>query len=63
MNTSEIQKKCEEFLASTGMPGFIVLGFQTDKENTRVVYSLKDMPLKGVVKGITHTLDDLIGRI
>lgn len=63
MNTSEIQKKCEEFLASTGMPGFIVLGFQTDKENTSVVYSLKDMPLKGVVKGLTHTLNDLIGRI
>jgi 4-alpha-glucanotransferase len=63
MDTSEIQKKCEAFLASTGMPGFIILGFQTDPENTKVVYSLKDMPLKSVVKGITHTLNDLIGRI
>lgn len=63
MNTSEIQKKCEEFLASTGLPGFIVLGFQTDPDNTQMVYSLKDMPLKGVVKGLTHTLNDLIGRI
>ncbi len=63
MNTAEIQKKCEEFLASTGMPGFIILGFQTDKESTKVVYSLKDMPVKGVVKGITQTLNDLIGRI
>lgn len=63
MNTSEIQKKCEEFLASTGLPGFIVLGFQTDPENTQVVYSMKDMPIKGAVKGLTHTLNDLIGRI
>jgi hypothetical protein len=63
MNTAEIQKKCEEFLKSTGMPGFIVLGFQTEADKTSVVYSLKDMPLKGVVKGITHTLNDLIGRI
>lgn len=63
MNTSEIQKKCEEFLASTGLPGFIVVGFQTDPENTQMVYSLKDMPLKGVVKGLTHTLNDLMGRI
>jgi len=63
MNTAEIQKKCEEFLASTGLPGFIVLGFQTDPENTQVVYSMKDMPLKGAVKGLTHTLNDLIGRI
>jgi hypothetical protein len=63
MNTAEIQKKCEEFLSSTGMPGFIVLGYQTDPENTQVVYSMKDMSLKGVVKGITHTLNDLISRI
>lgn len=63
MDTADIQKKCEEFLAAAGMPGFIILGFQTDPENTQVVYSLKDMPLKGAVKGITHTLNDLIGRI
>jgi hypothetical protein len=63
MNTSDIQHQCEEFLKSINLPGFIVLGFQTDPENTQVVYSMKDMPLKGVVKGMTHTLNDLIGRI
>ena len=63
MNTAEIQKQCEAFLKSIGMPGFIVIGFQTEPENTQMVYSLKDMPLKGVVKGLTHTLNDLIGRI
>ncbi len=63
MDTSEIQKKCEQFLASTGLPGFIVLGFQTEPDKTQMVYSLKNMPLKGVVKGLTHTLNDLMGRI
>ncbi len=63
MDTAEIQKKCEAFLATTGLPGFIILGFQTNPENTQVVYSLKNMPLKGVVKSITHTLNDLIGRM
>lgn len=63
MNTAEIQKQCEAFLKSINVPAFIVLGFQTDPENTQVVYSLKDMPLKGAVKGMTHTLNDLIGRI
>ncbi len=63
MNTAEIQKQCEAFLKSIGMPGFVVIGFQTEPENTQMVYSLKDMPLKGVVKGLTHTLNDLIGRI
>jgi hypothetical protein len=63
MDTAEIQKQCEAFLKSINMPGFIVIGLQTDPENTQIVYSLKDMPLKGAVKGLTHTLNDLIGRI
>ncbi len=63
MNTAEVQKQCEAFLKSIGMPGFVIIGFQTEPENTQMVYSLKDMPLKGVVKGLTHTLNDLIGRI
>jgi hypothetical protein len=63
MDTSPIQKQCEAFLKSIGMPGFIVIGLQTDPENTQVVYSLNEMPLKGAVKAMTHTLNDLVSRI
>ena len=63
MDTAVIQKQCEEFLKSIDVPAFVVIGFQTDKENTQMVYSMKDMPLKGFVKGITHTLNDLISKI
>lgn len=63
MDSIQIQKKCEEFLQSLPYPGFIVIGLQTEPENTQVVYSLNNMPLKGAVKGLTHTLNDLIGRI
>lgn len=63
MNTSEIQKKCEEFLQSLPYPGFIVIGLQTEPENTQIVYSLNNMPLKGAIKALTHTLNDLIGKI
>ncbi len=63
MNTAEIQKLCEEFLKHIDVPAFVVLGIQTDKENTQMVYSLKDMPLKGFVKGMTHTLNDLVSKI
>ena len=63
MNTPEIQKQCEAFLKSIGIPGFIVIGLQTDPENTQVVYSLNNMPLKGAVKAMTHTLNDLVSRI
>jgi len=63
MNTQEIQKQCEAFLKSIDMPGFIVLGLQTDPENTQVTYSLKEMPLKSAVKSLTSTLNDLISKI
>lgn len=63
MDTSPIQSQCEAFLKSIGMPGFIVIGLQTDPQNTQVVYSLNEMPLKGAVKAMTHTLNDLIGKI
>ncbi|OGJ61726.1 hypothetical protein A3A67_01520 [Candidatus Peribacteria bacterium RIFCSPLOWO2_01_FULL_51_18] len=63
MNTEEIQKQCEAFLKQINVPAFIVLGFHADPENVQLVYSLKDMPLKSVVKGLTHMLNDLISRI
>ncbi len=63
MDTALIQKQCEEFLKSIDVPAFVVIGFQTDKENTQMVYSLKDMPLKGFVKGLTHILNDLISKL
>lgn len=63
MNTAEIQKLCEQFLAQISVPAFVVIGFQTTPDNTQMVYSLKDMPLKGFVKGMTHTLNDLVSKI
>jgi hypothetical protein len=63
MNTAEIQKQCEAFLQSLGVPAFVVIGIQTSPNDTQMVYSLKDMPLKGVVKGVTHMLNDLVSKI
>ena len=63
MDTTLIQKQCEEFLKSIGVPAFVVIGIQTDPENTQMVYSLKDMPIKSFVKGMTHTLNDLVGKL
>jgi hypothetical protein len=63
MDTAEIQKQCETVLKQIDVPAFIVLGFHADKDNVQMVYSLKDMPLKSVVKGLTHMLNDVISRI
>ena len=45
------------------LPGFIVLGFQENKENVQMVYSIKEMQPKAVLKGLTHMVDDLVGKI
>ncbi len=63
MDTTLIQKQCEEFLKGLGVPAFVVIGIQTDTDNTQMVYSLKDMPIKAFVKGMTHTLNDLVSKL
>ncbi len=63
MDISLIQKQCEAFLKTINVPGFIVLGFQENKENVQMVYSIKEMPAKAVLKGLTHMVDDLVGKI
>lgn len=63
MDTSQIQQLSKEFLDKLPMPGFIVLGFQTDAKNTQIVYSLKKMPLKGAVKGLAKMLEGLADQI
>ncbi len=62
MDTPAIQKQCEAFLKNINANGFIVLGFQNG-EQVDIVYSMKEMPIKGVVKGLTGILNDLITRI
>jgi hypothetical protein len=63
MNTADIQKQCETFLKSINVPAFIVLGFQGDPENVQMVYSLKDMQPKAVLKGLVHMVNDLMGKL
>ena len=63
MDISEIQKQCEAFLKQMNVPGFILLGFQADPQNVQMVYSIKEMQPKAVIKGKTRMLDDLAGKI
>ena len=62
MDTAKIKEQCEAFLKQINVPGFVVIGLQTEN-NTQVVYSLKEMPLKGIVKGLTHILNDVMQRL
>ena len=63
MNTAEIQKQCEEFLKSIGVPGFVIIGLQTTPTDTQMVYSLKDMPLRGAIAGLSKVLGQLADKI
>lgn len=63
MDTAEIQKLCENFLREINVPGFVVLGLQTDAAKTQMVYSVREMPLKNVVKGLAFTINDVSGKM
>ncbi len=62
MNNDDIQKKCEEFLASLNIPGFIIFGWKKDDDSFGVVQSYKDVPVNAAIKGISWALNDFIAR-
>ncbi len=63
MDSSEIQRQCNEFLKTIGVPGFIVIGLSNGPEKVDVVYAIHEMPVKSVIKGLTGTLNDFIQRM
>lgn len=61
-SNEEIQKKCEQFLAELGVPGFIVFGWQKENDQFGVVSSFHQMPVNAAVKGMTWALHDFANR-
>ena len=57
-----IQKKCEEFLRSLEVPGFIVFGWQKTDAQFGVVSSFHEMPVNAAVKGMTWALNDFVAK-
>ena len=62
MDTTDIQKKCSEFVKSLGVPGFIVFGWQKPKNEFGFVYSNHAMPPSVVIKGMTFVLQDFVNK-
>lgn len=62
LNNDEIQKKCEAFLQSLNIPGFIVFGWQKDDQQFGVVSSFHEMPVNAAVKGMTWALGDFVNK-
>ncbi len=62
MDSSEIQRQCNEFLKKIGA-GFIVFGMASEPGKVEVVYAINDMPVPSVIKGLTGTLNDFIQRM
>lgn len=62
MDNDQIQKKCEEFLRSLGVPGFIVFGWQNAAAEFGVVSSFHEMPVNAAVKGMTWALNDFVAK-
>ena len=59
MDDAVIQKLCNDFLQSLGVPGFVVFGRQ-DADQWKVTYSLHKMPVKTAVRGMLTTVDQLV---
>jgi len=68
MDNPDVQKKCEEFLQSLGVPGFLVFGWKkgSDEEGKKaefgVVSSYHQMPKDAALKGMTWALQDFVQR-
>ena len=63
MDTNAIQKKCEEFLEQLGVPGFIIFGWEQQKDKINFVSSYREMPVKAAMKGLCWALDELATKL
>lgn len=62
LNNNDIEKKCEEFLRSLGVPGFIVFGWKKPNEEFGIVSSYHEMPKNVAVKAMSWALYDFVNR-
>lgn len=67
MDNDLVQKKCEDFLRSLGVPGFIVFGWKRGEDSEGksefgVVSSYHDMPKNAAMKGMTWVLNDFVSK-
>ena len=68
MDNAEVQKKCEDFLRSLGVPGFIIFGWKKgaaekgQQAEYGVVSSYHQVPKEAAIKGMTWALADFVKR-
>ncbi|HLD63573.1 MAG TPA: hypothetical protein VI913_01620 [Candidatus Peribacteraceae bacterium] len=62
MDQANIQKQVEEFLKSLGVPGFIVFGYKTEKDQFSIVSSYNEMPTNAAIKGLSRVLAEFTER-
>ena len=62
MDHKAVEKQCEQFLKKLGVPGFIILGFQTTNEEFTVTYSFHKVTLKQIIPVIMSAVSNLIAN-
>ena len=76
MDNATIQKKCEEFLASLGIPGYIFFAWEkgtesqpqaedakaADKKDYGFVYAARQFPPQVAMKGLVWAMDQMVGQ-
>lgn len=68
MDNAEVQRKCEAFLQSLGVPGFIIFGWKKGEvpegkqAEYGIVSSYHQIPKEAAIKGMTWALQDFVKR-
>ena len=72
MDEQHIREKCEQFLKSLGVPGFIVFGWEkgetvnpeTKKSQKQygVISSYHKMPKEALLKGMAWAMNDVVNK-
>ena len=70
MDNETIQKKCEEFLASLGIPGYIFFAWEKGTEDQKApekkdygfVYAARQFPPQVAMKGLVWAMDQMVGQ-
>ncbi|MDO8649523.1 MAG: hypothetical protein Q7R81_07135 [Candidatus Peregrinibacteria bacterium] len=59
MDNAEIQRKCEEFLETLGIPGFVFFGWKKPDNQFGFVYSYRQFPRNIGIQGLEWALKEL----
>lgn len=63
MDESDIRKRCERLLNDLPGSGFILFGWEKPEKEYDIVYSMKNVPAKVMLRVLVTLLQDLVMKL